>query len=226
MTRHTTSAGRAGWSVELGEDPVNGARRQSAWTEADPLAASADAVVVARKLWESWPGDSIVDDRAHGVFVESERIVHIDHEGAYSVSGPLNVPEPPQRKPVVLWRARNNGEADLARRLADIVAVRDEQQVRRIRSTIDPGAIQDQILLVEATTDSVAQDTQADGFLLVGSPWASLVAVAARLRSEILDAGTTLRSRVGLADGAAALKGNERSAFPVTSSVHPAGATT
>lgn len=105
------SRGRVGWLVGS----------PTATAEFDGGALPADAVLVARKLWESFPAESVVADADRGVFVESEQITFIDHDGVFAVSGPLNVPEPPQRKPPVLWRARSEPEFAAATNVADVV---------------------------------------------------------------------------------------------------------
>lgn len=89
------SGGRAGWLV-LPDDPA--APHGSLWAEASTADVLADAVTVARALWESWPADSIIGDAQTGTFADSSRISYVDHAGVHQVSGPLNVPEPPQSK--------------------------------------------------------------------------------------------------------------------------------
>ncbi len=54
-----------------------------------------------RELWRSFPADAIIADRDSGVFAESERIVAIDHRGAYDITGPFQVPTSPQVWPPV-----------------------------------------------------------------------------------------------------------------------------
>lgn len=115
------SRGRAGWLVLPG-DPA--APSGSVWTDADPHEVLVDAIHIARKLWESWPADTIVGDVDAGVFTESSRIVHIDHVGAHRVSGPLNVPEPPQCKIPVFWEPLR-GEIDRVAPVADVLVGSD-----------------------------------------------------------------------------------------------------
>ncbi|GAA2607179.1 LLM class oxidoreductase [Paractinoplanes durhamensis] len=70
-----------------------------------PLTAATaiDAARVVRALEQSWPYDSVIGDRETGILVQSDRIVHIDHDGVYSVAGPLNVPEPPTGASLIAW---------------------------------------------------------------------------------------------------------------------------
>lgn len=68
-------------------------------------ATAHDAARAVRRLEQSWPYDSIVGDREARILVQSGRIVHVDHEGAYSIAGPLNAPEPPTGASVLGWLA-------------------------------------------------------------------------------------------------------------------------
>lgn len=68
-------------------------------------ATALDAARAVRALEQSWPYDSIVGDRETGILVRSDRIVHIDHDGAYSIAGPLNAPEPATGASLIAWYA-------------------------------------------------------------------------------------------------------------------------
>nr|BFE59500.1 LLM class flavin-dependent oxidoreductase [Dactylosporangium thailandense] len=72
-----------------------------------PLTAATalDAARAVRALEQSWPYDSIVGDRETGILVRSDEIVHIDHDGAYHIAGPLNAPEPATGASLIAWYA-------------------------------------------------------------------------------------------------------------------------
>ncbi|MEN0136661.1 MAG: LLM class flavin-dependent oxidoreductase [Rhodococcus sp. (in: high G+C Gram-positive bacteria)] len=208
------SRGRAGWLAQTSD------RSAGSWATADPVDAAADAVSVVRKLWESWPGDSIVDDAERGIFADSERIVHIDHSGIFSVSGPLNVPEPPQRKPPVFWRPASDAEQVAARRGADAVILADEEAVRRYRAHFDADAARDQVVLIDrpwSPGGDPASATEADGVIVGGFTASDLPALLDAVRREpiLRDPRRTLRDRLGLQAAEAVLSGG-RSAFPVS----------
>lgn len=110
------SRGRTGVFI-TSNDPV--APPGSPWTTAPPDDAAADAVVVLRKLWGSYPIDSVVADSTTGVFTESHRIVAVDHRGPFNVTGPLQVPSSPQLHiPVLTW-----ADEPESRQLADVADV-------------------------------------------------------------------------------------------------------
>ena len=156
-------------------------------------ATTADAVVVARELWRSWPADAIVADRERGVFAESHRVVHIDHRGAFDVAGPLNLPEGPQGEPVVLWWWPRGGDPAAA------------------------GAVADAVVLPRAGTADAVSRTRAARFVQVTHPAARLPVgldgvvvplddlptrgLADRFRGATgapTEAAATLRERLGL----------------------------
>ncbi|MER7006833.1 LLM class flavin-dependent oxidoreductase [Dactylosporangium sp. NPDC000555] len=72
-----------------------------------PLTAATalDTARAVRALEQSWPYDSIIGDRETGILVQSDQIVHIDHDGAYHITGPLNAPEPATGASLIAWYA-------------------------------------------------------------------------------------------------------------------------
>jgi hypothetical protein len=92
-------------------------------------AATAYAMARAvRSLEQGWPFDSIVGDRETGILVRSDQIVHADLDGAFTIAGPLNAPEPPTGSSVIAWLATGGvdaavrrAERDVGRRVVDLV---------------------------------------------------------------------------------------------------------
>lgn len=175
--------------------------------------ATADAILVARKLWESWPADSIVADHERGVFTESQRITHIDHEGVHSVSGPLNVPAPPQGYPPVFWRPRGEAEFVAARNFADVLIA----PVHHIGA-----AAADATVLADAQwsgTREVFDDIPigAAGVVVRVHTAADLpFALAATEHHRTQNTAATLRERLSLPVPDSVLNGYVRSLFPVS----------
>ena len=79
-------------------------------------------VEVAKKLWDSWADDAILDDRDAGYYYRGERVGPIDHHGLhYDVAGPLNIPRGPQGWPVLVQAGSSDTGKDFAAKHAEAV---------------------------------------------------------------------------------------------------------
>ncbi|WP_068269390.1 LLM class flavin-dependent oxidoreductase [Aldersonia kunmingensis] len=192
--------GRVGWLV--------GARPATKELEPD-YTLPADAVEVARKLWESFPAESVVADTDRGVFVESEHITFIDHDGVFAVSGPLNVPEPPQGKPPIFWQAHSDVEFAAARRVADVVVARSQHV-----------PIDEATPILDAVEWSGSWPNTAPnrfvGTIVRIRGVAELENAIARAEGNRRSDRATLRNRLGLPPSLPAFHGPRRSLFPVS----------
>jgi alkanesulfonate monooxygenase SsuD/methylene tetrahydromethanopterin reductase-like flavin-dependent oxidoreductase (luciferase family) len=85
---------------------------------------AADAIEVARRLWDSWDDDAVIRDVPTGRFIDRDRLHYIDFEGSeFSVKGPSIVPRSPQGQPVVFVLAHQTVPYELAVAQADIVGI-------------------------------------------------------------------------------------------------------
>ncbi|MDH2414159.1 LLM class flavin-dependent oxidoreductase [Nocardioides sp. CER19] len=165
-------------------------------------ATAHDAGRAVRKLEQTWPYDAIVGDRAAKILVQSGRIVHADHEGAYSIAGPLNAPEPATGASVVGWLASAStvGPAAAPDPVFDLVLGPDGPvAVVPLGDELPDGV--DGIVLRPSADQSVAE----------------LLDTATRLLADGLrpvEPGGPLRAALGLA-AAAPLPSTSRAAFPV-----------
>ncbi|MCU1503397.1 MAG: FMNH2-utilizing oxygenase [Ilumatobacteraceae bacterium] len=134
------SGGRAGWRpqiswrpdeaahVGLREVPISDRSRpedpeRAAFT-AELFDEAADAVEVARRLWDSWEDDAIIRDAPTGRFIDREKLHYIDFSGRFfDVKGPSIVPRPPQGQPVIAALAHSQVPFRFAARAADVVFV-------------------------------------------------------------------------------------------------------
>lgn len=98
------SSGRAGWIVA-----ASGTAREAAAYGRDELAVDElrrerdDVIEVARRLWDSWEDDAVIQDAATGRYLDADRLHYVDFEGErFSVKGPLITPRPPQGQLVVV----------------------------------------------------------------------------------------------------------------------------
>ncbi|GAA4181635.1 LLM class flavin-dependent oxidoreductase [Gryllotalpicola koreensis] len=130
---------------------------------------AADAIEVARRLWDSWQDDAIIRDTATGRFIDRDRVHYIDFEGEhFSVKGPSIVPRPPQGQPVVALLAHQRIPYELAARQGDVVFItpHDEAQLASITAEVRDAETRvervgeplrvwaDVVVLIEETTDA------------------------------------------------------------------------
>ncbi|MFF5209161.1 LLM class flavin-dependent oxidoreductase [Streptosporangium sp. NPDC000396] len=100
--------------VDLSEDPH--AR--------DLFAEAADAVEVARRLWDSWEDDAEIRDVPTGRFIDRDKLHYVDFSGRFfSVRGPSITPRSPQGRPVVTALAHARLPYEFAASGADVVYV-------------------------------------------------------------------------------------------------------
>lgn len=99
------TAGRLGVVVGIRDRRAQNLNQaQTSWTDFPTSPElTADFVTVLRRLWSSWPRESIIADKERGIFAEVSQIAQIDHEGFYRVAGPLSSPSSVQGEPPVGW---------------------------------------------------------------------------------------------------------------------------
>ncbi|MGY2047899.1 LLM class flavin-dependent oxidoreductase [Methylobacterium sp. JK268] len=118
------SGGRAGWNIVTTSDP--GAAQNFGLPEHPPHGDRYDRarefLEVVTKLWDSWEDDALVADPASGVFADPDKVHRIDHAGRhYRVRGPLNVPRPPQGRPVYVQAGSSEDGRSFAAQHAEAI---------------------------------------------------------------------------------------------------------
>lgn len=110
-----TSKRRAGWiAAASGSAREAAAYGREALTDAELDRERADVIEVARRLWDSWEDNAVIQDVATGRYLDADRLHYVDFEGeSFSVKGPLITPRPPQGQLVVVAPAGTAG-ADVA----------------------------------------------------------------------------------------------------------------
>ena len=118
------SRGRAGWNIvtSFSIAGANNFDSRGRRPHADRYERAEEFVEVARKLWDSWADDAILDDREAGYYYRRERVRPIDHHGPhYDVAGPLNIPRSPQGWPVLVQAGSSDTGKTFAARHAEAV---------------------------------------------------------------------------------------------------------
>ena len=138
-------------------------------------ATAGEFIEVLQGLWGSWPTESILAD-PEGVYVDPSLLRPPQHHGqAFQVAGPLNVPTPPQGRPVLFQAGASEPGRDLAARYAEgIYAVAwDLESAHAYRSDIraraaalgrDPEsiAVMPGLVVHVAATEADARRVRAD----------------------------------------------------------------
>jgi FMN-dependent oxidoreductase (nitrilotriacetate monooxygenase family) len=118
------SNGRAGWNIVTTWIEAVARNFGTGHTpHADRYTKGEEFVAAVKDLWDSWADDAYVDDRSGGgVSGNMDRITPIDFEGEYyQVAGPLNVPRPPQGRPVLVQAGASDRGRDFAATHAEAV---------------------------------------------------------------------------------------------------------
>jgi FMN-dependent oxidoreductase (nitrilotriacetate monooxygenase family) len=120
------SRGRIGWNAVTGSSDFAAMNYGlSGLPEHDSRYDMADEYMAAvRALWGSWEPGAIVADRARGVFIDPEKVHHVNFEGQwYKSRGPLNSGPCPQGQPVIAQAGGSpRGRAFAAKHADTIVA--------------------------------------------------------------------------------------------------------
>ncbi|WP_219508512.1 LLM class flavin-dependent oxidoreductase [Nonomuraea ceibae] len=197
------SGGRAGWQARIsarGSDarhfgrrafpPLDGLDADSPHVR-DLFAEAADAVEVARRLWDSWEDDAEIRDVPTGRFVDRDKLHHIDFTGRFfTVKGPSITPRPPQGQPVVTALAHARLPYEFAARAADVVYVtpRSTEQARDVVREIRGLSGEVKVfadLLVFVGDDAAARKARLDE--LAGAELTSDAAIFTGTAGELAD---------------------------------------
>ncbi len=116
------SKGRAAWNVvtsgNASEAPNFG--RDEHYEHEDRYQRAHEFVKVVHGLWDSWDDDAFPRDKASGVFLDPDKMHHLNHQGEhFKVRGPLNVPRPIQGYPVIFQAGTSDAGRELAAETAE-----------------------------------------------------------------------------------------------------------
>lgn len=123
-TADHVTGGRVGWNIvtTYNRDAALNYGLDAHPAHDDRYARAGEFVEVTRRLWDSWPEDAIVGDRANGVWADTARFRPADFHGEhYDVAGALSVPRPPQGHPVLAQAGSSPAGIELAGQVADVV---------------------------------------------------------------------------------------------------------
>jgi alkanesulfonate monooxygenase SsuD/methylene tetrahydromethanopterin reductase-like flavin-dependent oxidoreductase (luciferase family) len=123
------SGGRAAWNA------TSSGTNAEAHNFGKPYAPDADErrtiaeefIEVSRKLWDSWEDDAVITDRARGLYLDPEKLHHINHFGThFQIRGPQITYRPPQGHPVLMQVDLGDPGTPLSTALADVLILRHD----------------------------------------------------------------------------------------------------
>lgn len=118
------SGGRAGWNIvtTAGAEAARNFGLDAEPAHAERYARAGEFLDVALKLWDSWEDDTIVADKAAGVWGDDAKIHPPRHRGTYfNVEGALNVPRTPRGYPLLVQAGSSEDGKGFAARYAEAV---------------------------------------------------------------------------------------------------------
>ncbi|MFD3593289.1 NtaA/DmoA family FMN-dependent monooxygenase [Nocardia sp. NPDC058640] len=116
------SGGRAAWNVVTSSDAFTGENfRRGGYLEHGQRYRRAEEVVAAtRALWDSWPTDSLVIDREHGIFARDVPETTF-RSAQFDFAAPFVVPPSPQGHPVLLQAGDSDEGREFGAKAADAI---------------------------------------------------------------------------------------------------------
>jgi FMN-dependent oxidoreductase (nitrilotriacetate monooxygenase family) len=118
------SDGRAAWNVVTSTIPSLGLNfgKQGQEDHAMRYRRAQEFLNVTLGLWDSWDDDAFARDVDKAEYFDPAKLHPLNHKGEfYSVAGPLNVPRPPQGRPVIIQAGGSEAGREFAARTAEVV---------------------------------------------------------------------------------------------------------
>lgn len=118
------SGGRVGWNVvtSFAEAAAANFGGGGVLAHDERYRVAEEALDVVRQLWESWGSDTVVEDRAAGVYNDRAKIRVPEHKGEFfTVRGPLGAAPSRQGRPVIFQAGSSATGLAFAARHAEVV---------------------------------------------------------------------------------------------------------
>jgi FMN-dependent oxidoreductase (nitrilotriacetate monooxygenase family) len=121
------SSGRAAWNVVTSWDAFTGENfRRGGFLPEDQRYDRAESFMrTAWELFDSWPAEAIVADKASGVFLADPQAGAFEHrDGHFDIVGQFDVPRSPQGRPVIIQAGDSDSGREFAAATADAIFTR------------------------------------------------------------------------------------------------------
>src|SRR5581483_11350716 len=116
--------GRAGWNLVTSgmQNEAQNFNLDAHYGHAERYKRANEFAEVVTALWDSWDDDAFVRDKESGQFFRPEKMHYLNHRGKhFQVKGPLNIPRPPQGRPVIVQAGTSDDGMDVAARFAEVI---------------------------------------------------------------------------------------------------------
>lgn len=116
------SQGRAGWNIVTSLDGNQNFGVDQMPPSTERYDRALEFTEVVRRLWQSYPREALLIDRAAGRYADAEQVQSIDHVGRhFRVKGPLNLPEHAAGAIPLFQAGASDAGRDFAARVADAI---------------------------------------------------------------------------------------------------------
>lgn len=120
------SKGRAGWNIVTSGMEVEALNfnRDQHYEHDYRYEIAKEFVEVVFGLWDSWDDDAFIRDKANGIFSDKNKVHVLNHQGEhFKVRGPLNIPRPPQGRPLQVQAGSSPAGRAFAAQYAEMMFV-------------------------------------------------------------------------------------------------------
>lgn len=118
------SGGRAGWNVvtSFASAAADNFSDRGVIDHDERYRIAEEALDVVKKLWDGWTDETVIEDRAAGIFNDLNKIHVADHHGEYfDVRGPIGSARSPQGQPVLFQAGSSPTGRRFAARHAEVI---------------------------------------------------------------------------------------------------------
>ena len=118
------SGGRSAWNVvtSMNDGEAMNYGMAAHLDHAQRYEKADEFISLAFDLWESWEKDALVLDKKAGIYADPDKVHYVNHDGTWFKSrGPLNIPRPPQDKPVIIQAGSSGTGKRFAAKWADVI---------------------------------------------------------------------------------------------------------
>jgi FMN-dependent oxidoreductase (nitrilotriacetate monooxygenase family) len=169
------SKGRAAWNVVTTDASAGRNFSDQGHPDKDLRYAMArETIDIVRALWDSWDDAAVIANKSEGLFYDLSLVRPLNFQGRWNtVKGPLNLPRPPQGRPVFIQAGMSETGMDFAASFAEVIfcqaatkeqgqAFRDTMRAKAMTYGRDPDTIKTMpgFVPIVASTDREAREKE------------------------------------------------------------------